>query len=100
VAYAISFSKAVRAQIQHLPGSVKAIAKQQMAALSENPRPPQAKELTGHPNYYRLWLGATYRLVWHIVDDRQLVEIEYVGPKTPDLYTYLGLSRPSNLSDE
>ena len=47
-----------------------------------------------HPTYYRLWLDADYRLVWHVMDDEQTVEIEYVGPKIPDLYERLGLGRP------
>ncbi len=93
--YKIVFDKAIRKQIGKLPGYVKAIAKRQIAALSDNPRPPRSKELAGHPNYYRLWLGAKYRLVWHIFDDEQVVELEYVGPKPPDLYDQLGLARPS-----
>ena len=48
----------------------------------------------GHPGYYRLWLGPDYRLVWHVADDEQIVEIEYVGLKPPDLYERLGLGRP------
>ena len=44
---------------------------------------------------YRLRLGPKYRLVWRIREDEQVVEIEYVGPKPPDLYEKLGLARPS-----
>jgi hypothetical protein len=28
------------------------------------------------------------------MDDERIVEIEYVGPKLPDLYERLGLGRP------
>jgi hypothetical protein len=31
------------------------------------------------------------------MDDEQMVEIEYVGPKTPALYEWLGLGRPHTL---
>ena len=96
MAYEITFTKAVREQIQQLPGNVKAVAKRRIAELSSNPRLPRSKELDGHPNYYRLWLNNRYRLVWHIMDADKVVEIEYVGPKTPDLYAYLGLARPSD----
>jgi mRNA-degrading endonuclease RelE of RelBE toxin-antitoxin system len=52
MSYKIIFDKAIRHQIQRLPG--KAVAKQQIALLSDNPRPPKSKELAGHPNYYRM----------------------------------------------
>jgi mRNA-degrading endonuclease RelE of RelBE toxin-antitoxin system len=94
MAYRIVFSKEVRRQIGSLPGHIKALAKQEIAGLSDDPRPPQNKELTGHPTYFCLWLGRDYRLVWHVLDEEQMVEIEYVGYKTPDLYERLGLGRP------
>ena len=94
--YRIAYTYAIRRQIADLPGRIKAIAKQHIAALSEDPRPHRGKELTGHPNYYRLWLGSDYRLVWHVVDNERIVEIEYVGPKLPDLYERLGLGQPQS----
>jgi mRNA-degrading endonuclease RelE of RelBE toxin-antitoxin system len=95
MAYEIVLNKAIRKQISKLPGHIKAIAKQRIANLSDDPRPSRSKELTGHSNYYRLWLRSKYRLVWHVSDEEQVVEIEYVGPKVPDLYEWLGLGRPS-----
>ena len=89
MAYEIVFNKAVFAQIERLPGNIKAVARQEIAALSSDPRPSHSKELVGHPNYYRIWLSAKYRLVW----------LRYVGPKTPDLYATLGLARPANGDD-
>ena len=94
MAYRITFSREIRRQIESLPGHIKALAKQEIASLGDNPRPPQSKELTGHPAYFRLWLGRDYRLVWRVSDDEQMIEIEYVGSKTPDLYARLGLARP------
>ncbi|MDM8550721.1 hypothetical protein QUF72_11610 [Desulfobacterales bacterium HSG2] len=91
--YEIVFTKAVRNQIRRLPGHVKAVAKQKIAMLSDNPRPPKSRELSGHPGYYRIWIEGKYRLVWHVSDDERMVEIHYAGPKTPDLYAYLGLGR-------
>jgi mRNA-degrading endonuclease RelE of RelBE toxin-antitoxin system len=96
MAYRVAYSKAVRRQLAELPGHIKAMARQRIAALSGDPRPPRSMELTGHPGYYRLWLGSDYRLVWHVIDDERIVEVEYVGPKPPDLYAKLGLGRPSS----
>ncbi|HEC84810.1 MAG TPA: hypothetical protein ENI48_06160 [Thioploca sp.] len=100
MSYQIIFDKTIRHQIRCLPAHIKTIAKQQIALLSDNPRPQKSKELTGHPNYYRMWLGANHRLVWHIFDDEKAIEIEYVGPKSPDLYAYLGLARPSQNDEQ
>lgn len=83
MAYEIVLNKAIRKQISKLPGHIKAIAKQRIANLSDNPRPPRSKELTGHPNYYRLWLRRNHRLVWRVSDEEQLVEIEYVAAPKP-----------------
>ncbi len=94
MAYRIAFSKEVRRQLGSLPGHIKAIAKQEIAALSSDPRPLHGKELTHHPGYYRMWLGRDYRLVWLVLENEQLVEIEYVGIKTAQLYQQLGLARP------
>lgn len=94
--YRILLTRDVKRQIKDLPGNIKGIARRQIANLMANPRPPRSKELTGHSGHYRIWLGAKYRLVWQVMDEEKLVEIEYVGPKSPDLYGKLGLSRPSS----
>lgn len=95
MAYRIAFSKEIRHQLQSLPGHIKALAKKEIASLSDDPHPLQSKELMGHPDYFRLWLGRDHRLVWRVSDAEQMVEIEYVGHKMPDLYARLGLARPS-----
>ena len=95
MSYKITYSTAVRKQIDGLPGHIKAMARQRIAALSDTPRPPKSVELADHPNYFRLWLSSDYRLVWHVKDDERMIEIEYVGPKPPDLYDRLGLGRAS-----
>ncbi|MCP4681619.1 MAG: hypothetical protein GY864_04735 [Desulfobacterales bacterium] len=94
--YEIVFTRTVRRQIADLPGYIKAIAKKCIAGLSDEPYPSRSKELEGHPDYYRLWLGPHFRLVWHVHEEERVVEIEYVGPKPPDLYDRLGLARPKS----
>ena len=96
--YRVIFSKAIRKQLRDLPGNVRNIARKQIVSLAEQPRPRNARELEGHPSYYRMWIMGNFRLVWQVVEDEQSVDILYVGPKSPDLYDYLGLSRP--FSDE
>jgi len=93
MAYRIIFTKAVRRQIEHLPGNLKPILRERIATFGSNPRPSDSKELDEHPTYYRVWLNEKYRLVWRIFDEDATVEIVYAGPKTPDLYESLGLGR-------
>ncbi len=91
--YRVILSKAIRSQLNKLPGNVRNMTRQQIMSLSVQPRPQNAKEPEDHPDYYRMWIMGDYRLVWHISEDEQSVDILYVGPKSPDLYVYLGLTR-------
>jgi mRNA-degrading endonuclease RelE of RelBE toxin-antitoxin system len=92
--YRILLARDIKRQLQELPGNIKPLARQQIARQASDPRPPRSKELEGHSGHYRLWLGAKYRLVWQVIEEEKLVEIEYVGPKSPDLYATLSLIRP------
>ena len=67
MAYRIAYSREVGRQVGSLPGHINALAKQEIAGLSNDPRPPQGKELTGHPTYFRLWPGRDYRLVLSLI---------------------------------
>jgi len=87
-------------QIQTLPGHIKPIARQRIAALSSQPRPPRSKELAGHAGHYRLHIAKHFRLVWLVDDTDGYIEVEYIGPKTPDLYDTLGLARPNTASSD
>ncbi len=94
MAYRILITQDIKMQMQALPGNIKAIARKRIANLAEDPRPSESKELEGHAGHFRSWLGAKYRLVWLVSEEDKLVEIEYVGPKAPDLYDKLNLKRP------
>jgi mRNA-degrading endonuclease RelE of RelBE toxin-antitoxin system len=91
--YRILLTQDIKKQLKDLPGNIKAIARQQIASLMTDPRPPRSKELEGHNGHYRLHLDTKYRLVWLILEEDELIEIEYVGPKSPDLYEALNLAR-------
>ncbi len=93
MSYRLRYDRRFMRQLERLPGDVRAIARQQVQALSDSPRPPRAKELDDHPGYYRLWLPRGCRLVYAIIEDEQIVDLLYVGPKLPDLYEKLGLGR-------
>ena len=92
--YSVRRSKQIQRQIARLPGNVRNVAKHRILALRSEPRPADAKELDGHPGYFRLWLDSDFRLVWEVDDDSRVVDIYYVGPKSPGLYEQLGLGRP------
>ncbi len=95
MSYRILITRDLKKQIQELPGNIKGMARKRIAGLAENPIPTESRELEGHAGHFRLWLGAKYRLVWQIHEEQKLVEIEYVGPKAPDLYDKLNLKRPN-----
>jgi mRNA-degrading endonuclease RelE of RelBE toxin-antitoxin system len=98
--YRILLTQDIKRQIQNLPGNIKAIARQQIADLVINPRPSRSKELAGHDGHFRLHIATKYRLVWLILEEDQIVEIEYVGPKSPNLYETLGFARPEQMPPE
>jgi len=91
VTYRVKLSKAIQRQMQALPGNIRPLARKQIFALAEDPRPVDSKELEGHPDYYRIWVSGRFRIVWQIIEDAQLIDILYVGPKLPNLYEQLGL---------
>lgn len=95
MAHRILLTRDIKAQLKNLPSHIKAVARKRIAGLAIDPRPPRSKELAGHPGHYRLHLGARHRLVWEVRDEEEIIEIEYVGPKAPELYAQLGLARPS-----
>jgi mRNA-degrading endonuclease RelE of RelBE toxin-antitoxin system len=83
-AYHLSYDKALKRQINGLPGKLRQEAKRRIADLARAPCPAEAIELRGYPNVYRMWLSdARYRLVWQVFDDEHRVAIYYVGLK-PD----------------
>ena len=93
MSYDVRFSKQIQRQIGRLPGNVRSLARRRILDLRTQPRPTDAKELEGHPSFFRIWLDVDFRLVWQVDDDLRLVDIFYVGPKSDDLYAELGLGR-------
>ena len=94
--YRLVITQDLKKQLRELPDNIRTIARQHIASLLIDPRPPRSKELEGHIGHYRLHLDAKYRLAWPVDDQDEFVEVEYVGPKSPDLYQTLGLARPDD----
>ena len=91
--YRLRYDRRFLQMLEALPGDVRTVARQSIKGLGSAPRPPSSKELADHPGYYRLWLPRNYRLVWQVLDDAQIVDLRYVGPKADDLYERLGVGR-------
>jgi len=79
--------------LEALPGDVRSVARRRVRHLASAPYPSGAKELDEHSGYYRLWLPRNCRLVYRVIEDELIVDLLYVGPKSPDLYEKLGLGR-------
>ncbi len=95
MAYLLRYDRQFMRRLKALPGDVRSVARRQIKDLTDNPYPPRTKELDDHPGYYRLWLPRGHRLVWQVLEDELVVDLLYVGPKSPDLYEQLGLGRQS-----
>jgi hypothetical protein len=67
-----------------------------LTAIVVEPIRPGAKELAGHPTYYRLWLPRHHRLVYRILREEAVIDLLYARPKLPDLHDRLGLARPGD----
>ena len=98
--YRLRYDRRFSQNLDALPGDIRSMARRAIAGLAADPRPSQAKELEEHAEHYRLWLPRDYRLVWTVIENEQVVDLLYVGPKTPDLYERLGLGRSSTRSDD
>lgn len=92
--YRVRLSKQIQRQMARLPGNIRNQVKNRILTLRDVPRPQDARELTGHPGFFRVWLDRDFRLVWQVDDEAELVDVLYAGPKSDDLYGTLGLGRP------
>lgn len=79
--YRVEIAPQAQTEIKALSGCVRAPAWRIITSLAVNPRPPKSKELRSKPGYYRLWLIAKWRIVYHIDDDEKLVTILWVRRK-------------------
>lgn len=81
-------------RVEWLPSAARAFRKlvtetqrrvaPQVNDLSENPRPPGAKKLTGAGSLYRIRVG-DYRIVYEVNDREHVVTVAIVGHRS-DVY--------------
>ena len=100
VTYRLWYNRRFTHMLDSLPGDVRAQARQVIRDLTNQPRPQSAKELEDHPGYWRIWLPRNHRLIWRVLEEEQLVNLLYVGPKPPGLYEQLGLGKRLREADE
>lgn len=70
-------------QIEKLPPEAKRLVQAGIELLGDNPRPPQAKKLSGVPEW-RVRLG-DYRIIYRIEDSVLIVVVVAVGHRR-DIY--------------
>ena len=84
--YRLKIPKAVRLEIERLPGNVRQRVKQAIAGLAFEPRPPNARELEDElAGFWRIKLE-DYRIIYSIAEDVITVEIIRVARRTPRTY--------------
>lgn len=85
-AYQLEIPKAVRQQVDNLPGVYRQRFRRLIQSLTSNPRPAGAKLLRTGENRYRIRVD-DYRLVYRIFDDELIVEVLKAGHKAgPEFY--------------
>lgn len=75
MSYRIEIGPTARREIKSLSGYRRAQARQVIAALAVDPRPPRAKELLTAPVIYRVWLARRRRIAYEIDDADTLIRI-------------------------
>jgi mRNA-degrading endonuclease RelE of RelBE toxin-antitoxin system len=93
VSYQIDLAEDARREVKTLPAYVRAQALNLFRELANTPRPDRSRELRGKPGIYRIWLAKTWRIVYFIDDENQVIiilrvrhkdEIDYPGIDAPD----------------
>jgi mRNA interferase RelE/StbE len=75
--YEIFFKKSVTKDLKQIPKKDVALILKAISGLSDNPRPPQSKKLSGQERY-RL-RQRNYRILYSIEDNRLVVTVVKVG---------------------
>jgi len=81
--YRIDVTDAARAEVIHLPGHVRQRARRLIAALADEPRPDNSKELRGHRGLFRIRLEK-WRVVYRVDDnDHRVTNTAHEGKDRP-----------------
>ncbi len=79
--YEVNFSKKATKAYRKLPADIRLRIDQKIDYLRNAPRGHDTKKLSGHENAYRTRVGS-YRIVYEIEDEKLLVWILDVGPRS------------------
>ncbi len=81
MSYRIELVPEARSEIKALPGYVRCQAMELLEALSREPRPARARELSGEPEIRRIWLGRRWRVAYEVDDGAGAVVVLCVRRK-------------------
>ena len=83
--YRVELAPAARRDLRRLPLEVRARLAAPIQALGERPRPTGVRKLQGQELTWRIRVGS-YRVVYDILDDRDLVVILRVARRSETIY--------------
>ncbi|MDF7825337.1 type II toxin-antitoxin system RelE/ParE family toxin [Pontiellaceae bacterium B12227] len=81
--YKITFKKSVSKDLKNVSKKDVLRILEAIKALSDNPRPPQSKKLSGQEKY-RLRQG-NFRILYSIEDDKLIIQVVKIGHRR-DVY--------------
>lgn len=82
--YSVQFVRSARKELERLPDAILRRVFVRIEDLAGTPRPPGCKKLRGARDLWRIRIG-DYRVVYHLDDDRRVVEIRAIGDRK-DIY--------------
>lgn len=88
MAFRVEIAPAAERDIRRLPQGVRERLEPVILALAEDPRPRGVRKIRGTEYCYRLRVGP-YRVIYDVLDARQLAIVLGVGRRTES--TYRGL---------
>jgi mRNA interferase RelE/StbE len=80
VSYDVFITRKVEKALTRLPKDTYARMTAAIDALADDPRPSRCKKLSGREGYH-IWVGRDYRVLYHVDDGEQRVEVFWVGTK-------------------
>lgn len=82
--YEILLARQAERDLRRLPAEIFRRVVRDLKELTQNPRPPGCRKLTGSPNDYRVRVG-DYRILYEINDEDRKVQVLRVGHRR-DVY--------------
>jgi mRNA interferase RelE/StbE len=69
----VVFAPAAGREIRKLPRNVQEQVIRTLESLSITPRPRGVEKLQGHPRFYRITVGKSHRLIYHILREKLII---------------------------